>query len=123
MLICLDIDDTITYAPHFFSRLTHCFHEAKIVVVTFRQDYERAALLLRELNVRFDQLIVSNDDQHGKTSDQSLHVWKSDLVNSLQPDLFFEDMPEVVARIDESICVIMPCDPTIRSWIANQVGA
>lgn len=123
MLICLDIDDTITYAPEFFSRITHCFVEARIVIVSYRQDYDAAAQLLRDLNVRFDQLVVSTDATLGKRPDQPLHEWKASLVNGLRPQLFFEDMPEVVARIDDTICVMMPCDSTIRSWLGSQVGA
>ena len=117
MHICLDIDDTITYAPEFFASLCDCFSEAAITIVTFRFDRESTEKYLQSVNVRYDRLIVSSDETYGKQTGQSLHQWKADLVNQLKPDLFFEDMPEVVSLIDPAIKVFMPCDEVIRGWI------
>lgn len=122
MHICLDIDDTITYQPGFFSRLTHALADAKVTVVTFRTDFDDAESCLVENKIRYDELIVSSDPKVGKQGDEPLHVWKSNLVNRMMPDMFFEDMPEVVALIDDAIAVFQPCDSVIRSWIRSQIA-
>lgn len=121
MNIFLDIDDTITYQPKFFSRLTHSFNDAQITVVTFRTDFESADACLKELYIRYDKLIVSTDPELGRKTDESLHQWKAGLVNRMKPDLFFEDMPEVVSLIDEDIAVFQPCDGIIRLWMRSQM--
>lgn len=122
MHICLDIDDTITYQPTFFARLTRTFADARVTVVTFRTDFEAAASCLDEIGVRYDQLIVSSDPEFGKLESELLQDWKSRLINEIKPDIFFEDMPEVVASIDDGIAVFQPCDSVIRSWMRTQLA-
>ena len=121
MHICLDIDDTITYQPKFFSLLTQSISSCRITVVTFRADFEAAEDCLNELGIRYDKLIVSSDPISGQAVGESLHAWKSRLINQMKPDIFFEDMPEVVALIDDGIAVFQPCDSVIRGWIRSQV--
>lgn len=122
MHICLDVDDTITYAPAFFAGICERFADARITIVTFRADRKETEQYLDSVGVRYDQVVVSTDPQLGKTESQSLPEWKAQFVNRLQPDLFFEDMPEVVALVDPSIIVFMPCDEIIRQWIAGQLN-
>ena len=122
MHICLDIDDTITYQPEFFARITHAYADARITVVTFRTDFDTAANCLKENGIRYDQLIVSNDPNFGKSDSELLQEWKSRLINKMKPDLFFEDMPEVIAMIDDEIAVFQPCDTVIRSWMRTQLA-
>ena len=50
---------------------------------------------------------------------QSLADWKANVVNQLQPDWFFEGMPEVVCQIAPHIKVFMPCDELIRGWLGE----
>lgn len=121
MHICLDIDDTITYAPEFFARLVSRFAEARVTIVTFRTDRDETIKYLASAEVRYDQLVLSSDPVHGKTDDQSLQAWKAEFVNQLKPDIFFEDMPEVVALVDSSVLVFMPCDDVIRDWIREHL--
>lgn len=102
--------------------MTHSFSDAKISIVTFRTDFESAANCLIEHDIRYDKLIVSNDSEFGRKPDESLHRWKARLVNHLKPDLFFEDMPEVVALIDDEIAVFQPCDTVIRSWMRSHIS-
>lgn len=122
MHICLDVDDTITYAPSFFSRLVDSFSEAVVTIVTFRTERHETEQYLRSIPIRFDRLILSSDQQLGISEKQSLHQWKAELVNELNPDFFFEDMPEVVGLIDPSIIVFMPCDEIIREWIRSSAN-
>lgn len=122
MHICLDIDDTITYAPKLFTLILAAAADARVTVVTFRADEEGAKKTLVEHAIRFDQLIVSTDPQFGKTPQQSLAEWKADVVNRLMPDWFFEDMPEVIARVHPEIKVFMPCDEVMRQWMSDVTG-
>jgi len=122
MHICLDIDDTITYQPSFFMKLSHSFSDAKITIVTFRTDREAAEVYLNQIGIRYDKLIVSSDAKLGQKEGETLHVWKANLINEMQPDLFFEDMPEAVALVDDSIAVFQPCDHVIRGWIRDQIS-
>lgn len=122
MHICLDVDDTITYAPGFFAGLCDRFASARITIVTFRSDLAKTKDYLDSVGVRYDQVVVSTDEQHGKSKSESLHEWKANFVNRLRPDIFFEDMPEVVALIDPKILVFMPCDGIIREWISSQLN-
>jgi hypothetical protein len=121
MHICLDVDDTITYAPGFFASLCNKFASARITIVTFRTDLAKTTEYLDSVGVRYDQVVVSTDEQHGQSKAESLHEWKANFVNRLRPDIFFEDMPEVVALIDPAILVFMPCDEVIREWIFSQL--
>lgn len=122
MHICLDVDDTITYAPGFFAGLCERFANARITIVTFRSDLATTKDYLDSVGVRYDRVVVSTDEQYGKSKSESLHEWKANFVNRLRPDIFFEDMPEVVALIDPGILVFMPCDGIIREWISSQLN-
>ena len=119
MHFCIDIDDTITYFPRFFVALSKKLPDAKITIVTFRTDREASEKYLAEIGMRYDDLILSSDDSQGKMDGQTLAAWKAGFVNSLKPDVFFEDMPEVVKLIDSKIVVFMPCDDIIREWIGK----
>lgn len=120
MHLCLDIDDTITYAPGFFRQIQSAFDKAQTTIVSFRTDLDSTADYLESERILYDQLILSTHPELGKSADQSLSQWKAELVNSLRPDIFFEDMPEVVGLIDPEIVVFMPCDNVIREWIRQK---
>lgn len=122
MRLCIDIDDTITYIPQLFRLLSQQL-DAEIIIVSFRTDQEEAIRVLRELEVRWDQVLLSNDPTWGMREHQTLVEWKAWLVNQLEPDWFFEDMPEVVCRIRPNIKVLMPCDEIIRDWLGTATGA
>ena len=119
MHICLDIDDTITYAPGLFAALLTALPDAEVSVVTFRKRTSDALETLRECGIRCDRLIVSTDPERGQVDGQNLAEWKASVVNELAPDWFFEDMPEVVSRIRSEVTVFMPCDEVIRQWLAD----
>ena len=121
MHICLDVDDTITYAPEFFVGLCRRFDDARVTIVTFRSDEVETRTYLDEIGLRYDRLIVSTDQEHGAREDEAPHEWKAALVNRMQPDIFFEDMPEVVSLIHPSILVFMPCDDFVREWLSSRL--
>lgn len=123
MHICLDVDDTITYAPEFFVGLCRRFDGARITIVTFRSDEPETKAYLDGIGLRYDRVIVSTDSEHGRRESESPHEWKAALVNRLRPDIFFEDMPQVVSLIHPSILVFMPCDDFVREWISLRLDA
>lgn len=118
--IVLDIDDTITYSPDFFVRLSKLFGDCRITVVTFRDELTSTRRHLDSLGLRYDELILSSDPIQGRQAVEGLVEWKARIVNQLAPDLFFEDMPEVIAKVTSSIHVFMPCDELIRNWLRDQ---
>ena len=69
MHIALDIDQTITHAPAFFSTLTHALADATVTIVTVRDRTDGAEETLRARNIRYDRLILSDDPELGLTDD------------------------------------------------------
>lgn len=118
MHICLDVDDTITCAPEFFVGLCRRFDGARVTIVTMRTDEIGTKAYLDGIGLRHDRVIVATDPEHGRREGEAPHEWKAALVNRLQPDIFFEDMPEVVSLIAPSILVFMPCDGFVREWLS-----
>ena len=88
-----------------------------------RTEFQSATDCLSQNNIRYDRLIVSTDLEVGRKEEESLHQWKAGLVNKIKPDLFFEDMPEVVAMVDDDVAVFQPCDAVIRSWMRSQIAS
>lgn len=122
MRICLDIDDTITYAPKFFTTFVTSRSDVEVLIVSVRDDVDEAIDLLQSLGVRWDRLILSSDPELGRRGDRTFAEWKADVINALQPDWVFEDMPEINCLIEPSIQVFMPCDDTIREWLREALN-
>lgn len=118
--IALDIDGTITEAPAFFSLLTRVT-DARITVVSFRDDAREARRLLAELAIRYDDLLLINDPERGNLDEAPWEQWKADAVARLGVDVFFEDMPEVVNLVRPPTKVLMVCDESMREWLAECV--
>ena len=76
MHIAIDIDDTITHAPAFFAALTHAFADAMVSIVTVRDRTDGAAETLRELGIRYDRLILSDDPDLGRSGGLEYDEWK-----------------------------------------------
>jgi len=123
MHLVLDIDDTITHAPEFFHALTHALVDARVTVITYREERDEAVALLEELGVRHDELITSRDPRYPLAADEPLDAWKARTVMGLDADVFFEDMPEVIHRIEPPVKVFMTCDTVMRDWIRDTLGA
>jgi hypothetical protein len=119
--IALDIDGTITEAPEFFSLLTRVVRDARITVVSFREDDREARRLLAELGVRYDALVLINDPALGNRDAAPWEVWKAGVVARLGVDVFFEDMPEVVRLVRPPTKVFMACDESMREWLSECV--
>ena len=59
MVIGLDIDDTITQHPEFFSLISHALIDAghEVVIITFREDRQIAETDLKLWNIAYSKLI------------------------------------------------------------------
>ena len=122
MHIALDIDQTITHAPEFFSALTHAFADATVTIVTVRDSTDGAEGTLREHDIRYDRLVLSDDPDLGCTGDLEYDEWKAQVITHLRPDVFFDDSPEIVHRIPPPTAVFMCCDDVMRGWIKSSLG-
>ena len=118
MHIALDIDGTITEAPAFFSLLTRAVPDARITVVSFREDGPEARRLLAELGIRYDALVLINDAALGNVDGGPWEEWKAGVVARIGADVFFEDMPEVVKLVRSQTKVFMSCDESMREWLS-----
>ncbi|MCA8960282.1 MAG: hypothetical protein KDC38_07200 [Planctomycetes bacterium] len=122
MHLAIDIDDTITVAPKFFAAITQRWTEARVTIVTFRVDRAKTEAFLENHGIRYDRLITSDDPVHGCPIERDMAEWKVEVYHAIAPDLIFEDMLEVVQKLDPSIPVLLPCDAVIRAWIGRSLS-
>lgn len=115
--LALDIDQTITEAPAFFSLLTRTLANAHVTVLSFRDDEPQARRLLAELGIRYDDLVLIADPERGNRDGLPWEVWKARTIAALGVDVVFEDMPEVVHLIEPPTKVFMVCDASMREWL------
>ena len=123
MHIILDIDDTITHAPEFFGSLTRALADSRVTIITYREDRDDAIAELEAFGIRYDDLISSDDSRYPLAPDEPLDEWKARIVMDLGPDVFFEDMPEVIHRIEPPVKVFLTCDQAVREWIRDKLAA
>ena len=93
-----------------------------MTIVSFRDDKEGAAATLKEHGIRFDDLITTSDSRYPVAAGQDLAQWKADVVNQIGADLFFEDAPEVVAKVAPTTQVMMVCDDVMRGWVSKALA-
>lgn len=102
MIIALDIDDTISANPVFFSFLSRAAADAghTILIITYRENREIATDDLNEWGITWHKLITATMDDlntHGFNS------WKAHICREHEVDVFFEDMIEVLEHVDDSV--------------------
>ena len=107
MVVGMDIDDTITRHPPFFSFLARALLAAghEVIIITFREDPEATKALLEEWNINYTRLITSSIEacfEHG------VNEWKAAVCRENRVEIFFEDDPEVIRHVDESTVCLMP---------------
>ncbi len=110
MITAFDIDDTITRNPEFFSVLTHALRGAghTVLIITFRDARKETEEDLRAWNIAYDTLITSDLQsclEHG------VDEWKGVVCREHGVEVFFEDDPEVLSHVDDSVLCLMPIDP------------
>ena len=109
MIVGLDIDDTITRCPEFFSLLTRALIEAdhEVIIITFRQDRDARQADLEQWDVSYSELLTSTLDdclEHG------VNEWKAIMCRRYGVEIFFEDDPQVIEHVDASTICMMPVE-------------
>lgn len=102
MVIALDIDDTISKNPEFFSFLSQAAVAAghTVIIITYREDRGIAEAELEAWGIAWHSLILATSsdlDTHG------FNQWKGWVCRQHAVDVFFEDMIEVMEHVDESV--------------------
>ncbi len=110
--LALDIDDTITARPEFFSLLTHAVKErgGRVFIVSTRHDVKEVRAdtdaLLSSLGIGYDELhLIADMDEaqsicpHEDLDEYQRWVWqKVDYCLSKRVDVYFDD-DEIVAQL------------------------
>lgn len=108
MKIGLDLDDTITELPEFFSIFTKalikCGHE--IYIITYRDDREYTVDELRKYDVAYTDLILS-------IGDETPPQFKARIARKLKIDVMIDDSPENLAAMPDGVKRMWVCDPNI----------
>lgn len=112
MNVAFDLDDTITRCPEFFAFLSRALKDAghPVFIISYRTDEESTADALAEFGVAYDELILATDLD---LDAQGFYEWKAEMCRRLEIDVFFEDMPEVANRVDDSTVCFVPFDPDL----------
>ena len=76
MIIGLDIDDTITRHPEFFSFLSGALIQAghQVIIITFREDRPATEAYLSQCNIAYSELITSTLES---SFEYGIDQWKS----------------------------------------------
>lgn len=110
MRIGIDLDDTISALPQWFSLLCDAFVAAghEVHVLTFRSPGTEAEVRveLQELGIRYTALHLPSAGVHPPE-------WKAAVAQRLELDLMIEDSPEVLARMPASTARLWLCDPEV----------
>lgn len=123
MTIAFDIDDTITRHTAFFALVSQALVAAghRVVIITFREDRASTETALHEWGIAYDTLCcwwAANGDM------AEANAWKAAQCRRYEVDVFFEDDPDVLAHVDESIVCFMPFGSIGRAekWSLKQAG-
>ena len=110
MRIGIDLDETISALPQWFSVLTKAVVSSghEIHVITYREEGAEAAIVaeLAQYGIEYTRLHVP-----GMTVDPA--TWKSALASELELDLMIEDSPEVLAKMPPRTARLWLCDPEV----------
>lgn len=91
----IDIDGCVDEAPLFFQVLTHCW-PGKVFVISFRSDQAKAEAYLAQFKIRYDELILVPSFEA-----------KAEVIREKGILVFFDDQPEVLKQIPESVNVLL----------------
>ena len=119
MNIALDLDDTISRCPPFFSILSKAFIASghKVYVITHREDRAFAAEDLAAYGISYDELILPTVEEFQRNTSgewrTSIGAWKAEMCRRLEVDVCIDDMPDVVNALDERILALMVVDRSL----------
>jgi hypothetical protein len=107
MIIALDIDDTITRHPEFFSLLTKSLSDGghTVLIITYREGREETEEDLQGWGIAYDTLITATSQ---KLLEHGVNEWKAAVCREHDVEIFFEDDSAVLEHIDGSVFCLMP---------------
>lgn len=91
--IGIDLDGTITENTLFFHVFSHNW-PGRIIIVTFRDDYDKAEQDLASLYIKYDELVLAED------------MDKSSIIEKYNIDVYFDDQDEMIKNIPSSVSVL-----------------
>jgi len=109
MIVALDIDDTITRHPAFFSVVTRALVAAgsEVIILTFREDAEAVAAELAGWGIAYTDIVTSTTKElfaHGTDE------WKAHVCRQRGVEILFDDMAEILQHVDESVVAFLAID-------------
>lgn len=125
MIVAIDVDDTITYAPDLFAPLSKMHRDQghRVIIVTIREASDGTVEELAEIGVVYDEIVTSDHPTLGCREDENLYAWKARILeHELRVNLVYEDSPEIISRLGSHILALMPVDEVIRAWMREQLG-
>ncbi len=125
MNIAFDIDDTITRHPAFFALVSQALVKAghRVLIITFRDEHSRDVTEadLRQWGIAYEQLICWSME----TCDLAdIDSWKATVCRDHDVDVFFEDDPDVLAKVDPATVCFQPfgAESKAKRWNLRDAG-
>jgi pantothenate kinase len=115
-ILGIDLDGCVDEAPIFFRTLTSVW-PGKVIVITFRDDRQKAINVLDSFGIRYDEVVLVN------TFDA-----KSEVIIKKGVNTYFDDQPEMLRNIPASVNVMLVrnegnFDFDDRKWmLSNKTG-
>ena len=109
MRVALDIDDTITRHPIFFSFLSNALVDSghEVYIISYREGQEDVETDLAADGISFTEVVLPTPDDLDR---DGFYGWKAATCRRLGVEVFFEDMPEVVNELDTDVLAFVPYD-------------
>jgi len=91
----LDLDGCVDEAPIFFNLLTNSW-KGKVFIITYRNNMEKAEEVLKEHNIRWDEIILVNSFDE-----------KAKVIANKGILVYFDDQPEMLKNIPPTVNVML----------------
>lgn len=91
----LDLDGCITEAPEFFSVWTHSW-PGRVVIITYRQDRQKAIDDLQNRDIRYDELVLVDRFDA-----------KAEVIAKHGVTLYVDDQPEMLKHVPDGVSVML----------------
>jgi len=96
MKLALDLDDTITRYPEFFSKLSQLWCD-DVYILTFRSDMQSCIDDCKRHNIKYTEIILANKDDDSKAKE----------IERLGIEVFFDDCPEFLVHVPKNVATFM----------------
>lgn len=121
MNIGIDLDNTITEIPEFFSTLTNSFLKAghRIFIITYRDELDRPKTMeeLDTYGIAYDHLIMLPPNTRLQPG-----PWKGQIAREVDLDIMIDDAPEVIKEMPKKVKTIWFFDKSIFNIDACILG-